>query len=179
MRAPFMSRGLVPRFSPSSGGRRTKAFVYATSGTKPGASDKGASAAPRQQGVSCGQPPLPLREFAPCRARRRIPRDALLIAGDGLKNKKAGGYVTARHEKRRRGYPHPGREQETSAAYPGAGFRPNIRDQKRRNNAPRPCIGRQTSRLLDGASPIWITPVGRNMAKGVKIYAGAGTPAKA
>ena len=128
---PSMSRGLVPRFSPSSGGRRTKAFVYATSGTKPGASDKGASAAPRQQGVSCGQPPLPLREFAPCRARRRIPRDALLIAGDGLKNKKAGGYVAARHEKRRRGYPHPGREQEPSAAYPGAGFRPNIRDQKK------------------------------------------------
>ena len=83
---PSMSRGLVPRFSPSSGGRRTKAFVYATSGTKPGASDKGASAAPRQQGVSCGQPPLPLREFAPCRARRRIPRDALLIAGDTPKN---------------------------------------------------------------------------------------------
>ena len=82
-------------------------------------------------------------------------------------------------EKRRRVYPHPGREQEPSAAYSGAGFRPNIRDQKRRNNAPRPCIGRQTSRLLDVASPIWITPVGRNMAKGVKIYASAGTLAKA
>ena len=70
-------------------------------------------------------------------------------------------------------------EKETSAAYPGAGFRPNIRDQKRRNNAPRSKRDRQTSRLLDVASPIWITPVGRNMAKGVKIYAGAGTPAKA
>ena len=188
MRAPFMSRGLVPRFSPSSGGRRTKAFVYATSGTKPGASDKGASAAPRQQGVSCGQPPLPLREFAPCRARRRIPRDALLIAGDGLKNKKAGGYVTARHEKRRRGYPHPGREKNAAEAIPiqvgNRKPRRRIRAQAfartaGRNNAPRSKRDRQTSRLLDVASPIWITPVGRNMAKGVKIYAGAGTPAKA
>ena len=37
----------------------------------------------------------------------------------------------AANKKRRRVYPHPGREQETSAAYSGAGFRPNIRDQKK------------------------------------------------
>uniref|UniRef100_UPI002622BC0A hypothetical protein n=1 Tax=uncultured Desulfovibrio sp. TaxID=167968 RepID=UPI002622BC0A len=35
------------------------------------------------------------------------------------------------NKKHRRGYPHPGREKGTSAAYPGAGFRPNSCDQKK------------------------------------------------
>ena len=44
---PLMLRGYATCFKPSPGVRRTGAFVLATAGTKPGASDKGASAAPR------------------------------------------------------------------------------------------------------------------------------------
>ena len=39
-------------------------------------------------------------------------------------NKKAGGYVTAQHEKRRRGYPHPGREQEPLGGVSGRRLSP-------------------------------------------------------
>ena len=49
-----LSRGYATCFKPSPGASRTGAFVLSTAGTKPGASDKGASAAPRAQGVSCG-----------------------------------------------------------------------------------------------------------------------------
>lgn len=59
MCAPLMLRGLAVLFTPRPGCRRDGAFVYVTAGPKPGASDKGASAAPGEQGVSCGQPPLP------------------------------------------------------------------------------------------------------------------------
>lgn len=59
MCAPLVLRGLAVLFMPRPGCRRDGAFVYATAGPRPGASDKGASAAPGEQGVSCGQPPLP------------------------------------------------------------------------------------------------------------------------
>ena len=58
MSAPLVLRG-QQRFSPRPGCRRDGAFVYATAGTRPGASDKGSSAAPGEQDVSCGQPLYP------------------------------------------------------------------------------------------------------------------------
>ena len=73
MRPLDVTRLAFYTFSLRPGASRAEAFVLSTSGTKPGASDKGASAAPRRGSVSCGQPPLPVvkRESAPCRAHGR------------------------------------------------------------------------------------------------------------
>lgn len=52
-------------------------FIYNfIAGTRPGTSNKGASAAPGAQGVSCGQPPLPgKREFVPYRTHGKKPHN--------------------------------------------------------------------------------------------------------
>ena len=51
-------------------------FYQFIAGTRPGTSNKGASAAPGAQGVSCGQPPLPgKREFAPYRTHGKKPHN--------------------------------------------------------------------------------------------------------
>lgn len=76
--SPYVLRGYATCFKPSPGAHRTGAFVLSIiiAGTRPGTSNKGASAAPGAQGVSCGQPPLPgKREFAPYRTHGKKPHN--------------------------------------------------------------------------------------------------------
>ncbi len=96
MSAPLVLRG-QQRFSPRPGCRRDGAFVYATAGTRPGASDKGSSAAPGEQDVSCGQPLYPRAGVCAVPGAWRKPRNRRFLTRPARQGKQrpAGGVIFA------------------------------------------------------------------------------------
>lgn len=185
---PLMLRGYATCFKPSPGASRTGAFVLSTAGTKPGASDKGASAAPRAQGVSCGQPPLPVkREFAPYRTQGKKAKQQRACSVEtartqeqgqlqvnGVDLKKGGAECTARRFE-------PSRKQVTFGRHKKRTRyrRPRpIVSCRARHEAPRPGPGRpargKTFTAMDGAACMAGFPpgLGQRKANGAPLPTG-------